>query len=44
MTMTFSELANLLNKRSKENAHATRYKTRTTRQGKQRKKESRPNV
>ena len=42
--MKFSELVDLLNKKSKEQAHATRSKTKTTRQGKQRKKENRPNV
>ena len=37
--MTFSELANLLNKRSKENAHATRSTTkrRTAKSKKERK-------
>ena len=42
--MKFSELVDLLNKKSKEQAHATRSKTRTTRQAKRIKKEDRANV
>ena len=41
---SFAELAELLNKKSKEQAHATRSKTRTTRQAKRIKKEDRANV
>ena len=40
--MTFAQLADLLNKKSKEQAHATR--SRSTRKAKQIKKENRPNV
>jgi hypothetical protein len=39
---SFAELAELLNKKSKEQAHATRF--RATRQKKQAKKENRANV
>lgn len=42
--MKFSELAELLNKKSKEQAHATRSKIRTTRTAKKIKKENRANV
>ena len=41
---TFAELAEILNKKSKEQAHATRSKVRATRQRKQAKKENRANV
>ena len=41
---TFAELAELLKIKSKEQAHATRSKTRTTRQAKRIKKEDRANV
>ena len=41
---SFAELAELLNKKSKEQAHATRSKTRTNRQAKRVKKENRTNV
>ena len=41
---TFAELAEILNKKSKEQAHATRSMNRTTRQAKRIKKENRPNV
>ena len=41
---SFAELAELLNKKSKEQAHATRSKVRTTRQRKKTKKENRVNV
>ena len=41
---TFAELAELLKIKSKEQAHATRSKTRTTRQAKRVKKENRTNV
>ncbi len=41
---SFAKLAELLNKKSKEQAHATRSKTRTTRQAKRVKKENRTNV
>ena len=41
---TFAELAELLKTKSKEQAHAIRSKTRTTRQAKRIKKENRPNV
>ena len=41
---SFAELADLLNKKSKEQAHATRSRTRTTRQAKRIKKENRANV
>ena len=42
--MTFTQLADLLNKKSKEQTHATRSRTRTTRQAKRIKKENRTNV
>ena len=41
---SFAELAELLKIKSKEQAHATRSKTRTTRQAKRIKKEDRANV
>ena len=41
---TFAELAELLKTKSKEQAHATRSRTRTTRQAKRIKKENRANV
>ena len=41
---SFAELAELLNKKSKEQAHAIRSRTRTTRQAKRIKKESKANV
>ena len=41
---TFAKLAELLKIKSKEQAHATRSKTRTTRQAKRVKKENRTNV
>ena len=41
---TFAELAELLKTKSKEQAHATRSRTRTTRQAKRIKKESKANV
>ena len=40
--MTFAQLADLLNRKSKEQAHATR--SRTTQRAKRAKKENRPNV
>ena len=41
---SFAELADLLNKKSKEQAHATRSRNRATQQRKQAKKENRANV
>ena len=41
---TFAELAELLKTKSKEQAHAIRSRTRTTRQAKRIKKESKTNV
>ena len=41
---SFAELAELLNKKSKEQAHATRSKVRTTQRAKKIKKENRANV
>ena len=41
---TFAELAELLKIKSKEQAHAIRSRTRTTRQAKRIKKESKANV
>ena len=41
---SFAELADLLNKKSKEQAHATRSRNKATQQRKQTKKENRANV